>query len=311
MNGFRRFPALKKFNKDMDQQKGKGGTIVPSELSTLLMPWEHFSLDFFRMENRSTHVFQYHSNPISDMLKANEVHYDYFPKRMPPASPLPTSPLPLVKIFNPETPRKSRVESDKSKFLDIRINLWDAPVCPIATPITPIITTDFSFSVQPQEYSAPEAVTPSTTPITPITTDFSFSVHSAPEASFVTPSTTPITPTTDFFFSPNPEVYSAPEAFTTPSTTPITPTTTDNDEEQVSTATSIADKQIMKERKEPLRRSARIAEQQIRKERKEPLQRSARVAAMKDKPSSQWHLSLYSPFHPYSHSQLQMSFHNP
>ena len=161
----------------------------------------------------------------------------YVPKRMP-ASPLPTSPLP-INILNPETPRKSRVEREKSKFRGLRINLFNAPVCQIATPTTPIIATDFSFSIEPQEYSAPEA-------------------------SFDTPSTTQIPPTTtDFFFSPNPQVYSDPEAFThsTTTTAPVTPTTSnDNDEEQVSAS---------KERKEPLRRSARIAAMKVKPNYKE------------------------------------------
>jgi hypothetical protein len=280
INGFRRCrPAVKKVRM-VDQQKGKGGTFVPPELSstlkkpwvppelsTLLMPWERelFSLDFERsLEiSRSSHVFHYQSNPISDMQKEANGH----PKRMRPASPLPTSPLPL-NIFNPETPRKTRLERDQSKFLDIRVNLFedeDAPFRPIVattpiTPITPIITTNLAFSpVQPQEYySAPwDFTTPGTTPI--ITTDFSFSpdpqVYSPPEAFVTTPSTTttaaPITPITS----------------TTPSA-PITPmitlTTTDNDEEQISTVASTSadkktDKKIGKERKEPLRRSARIA----------------------------------------------------
>jgi hypothetical protein len=192
------------------------------------------------------------------------------PKRMRPASPLPTSPLPL-NIFNPVTPRKTRVERDQSRFLDIRVNLFedeDAPFRPIVattpiTPITPIITTDLSFSpVQPQEYSAPWAfTTPGTTPI--ITTDFSFSpnpqVHS-PQEAFVT--STPSTTTT-----------AAPITPTTPSA-PITPmitlTTNNNDEEQISTVASTSDKKTDKK---------------IGKERKEPLRRSARIAAIKIKPN--------------------------
>jgi hypothetical protein len=81
-------------------------------------------------------------------------------------------------------------------------------------------------NTNPQVYSPPESFTSSTTSITP----------TAP-----TTTTPPITPTT-----------------TTPPITPITPITL-NDEEQFSTTSSISDKKIRKERKEPLRRSARIA----------------------------------------------------
>ena len=276
INGrFRRCrPAVKNCRK-VNQQKGKGVTFMPPklsstlkkpwgppELSTLLMPWERELSERSLVSNRSS-SFHYQSNPISEMLKEANGHL----KRMLPPSPVPTSPLPFD-IFNPETPRKTRLESHQSRFLDIRVNLFkddeedDVPFRPIATtpitPITPIITTNLAFSppVQQQEYYAPwNFTTPGSTPI--ITTDFSFSpnpqVHS-PQKAFVT--STPSTTTT-----------AAPITPTTPSA-PITPmitlTTTDNDEEQISTVASTSadkktDKKIGKERKEPLRRSARIA----------------------------------------------------
>ena len=246
INGrFRRCrPAVKNCRK-VNQQKGKGDTFVPPdlsstlkkpwgppELSTLLMPWERellFSFDF----ERSSHVVHYESNPVSDMLGEANGH----PVRMRPASPLPTSPLPL-NIFNPETTRKTR-RVERDQFLDIRINLFkddedDAPFRPLVTttpitPITSIMTTDFEFSpVQPQEHSAPWA--------------------------FTTPGTTPIITTTNFSFSPNPQVHSPPpEAFvttlsvtTTTATTPITPTPSAPITPIITT-------------KPPLRRSARIA----------------------------------------------------
>ena len=223
-----------------------------------LLVGRRFIKSFGETPERCVNVSEISEEPNDDDLaklllaSLNNGFRRYLPKRMPPVGPLPTSPLPQ-NIFNPETPRKTRVESDRSKMLDIMINLFNAPVCPITTPIPPT-TIDIFFSIEPQVYSSPEASTPSTTPMTP---------------------------TTDIFFSPNPQVYSPPEAFTpsnrttTPTTTtlPIIPTTitppitTNNDEEQVSTASSISDKKIRKKRKEPLRRSARRYESETKLQR--------------------------------------------
>ena len=328
VNFVRRCPAVKKdgMKKAVSEhilvRKRKGGVIVGPEFSSTLkkererelvsLEFER-SLEISRRKNwRHLNVTQgktiyFQSNPISDMYKdAQGVR----PKGMRPASPLPTSPLSL-NILNPETPRKnSRVESIQSKFRDIRIHLRfedeDAPVRPtvVATPITPIMTTESSFPVQAQEYYSP-APWAFTTPRKVITSDFHFSVEPkeySPTLKFVIPPddfddsdlNTPAAP--EFVLPPDDFDDSdlntpAPETFVSCSTTttaPITPmitlATTDNDEEQTSTvASTISDKKTDKKiGKEPLRRSKRIA---ALEKKNAPLRRSTRIASIKSKPT--------------------------